>query len=767
MNNNIYSLPLIPLRGLTIFPRIATFIDVSRKKSIIAIKQAKKNGNRLFAATQKHADIVEPEINDIERIGTIISIEQVIPVKPGIVRVLLKGEFRGIITKFLSDDPCYNVEVIESDYINQDNPRINLLVSGIKAELSNLKAVNEKFKAELIKHISELPDANMMADTILEILSISDKQAFLDEEDTEKRLEMVYAAIKEEIEISVLNRKIEARVNEQISKSQKEYYLREQIKAIHEELGDEGEETDQFSAKIKAMSAPSDIKEKLFKEVNKLSKLNPASAEYSVQSTYLETVTELPWNKLTKDNLSIANAKKVLDRDHYGLDKIKERVLEHLAVSTLSGSLKGPIICLVGPPGVGKTSIGKSIAKALNKKYVRLSLGGVKDEAEIRGHRKTYIGAMPGRIIKAIKQAGSVNPVFLLDEVDKLASDMRGDPASALLEVLDGEQNFSFRDHYIELPFDLSKVLFIATANTTDTIPRPLLDRMEVIQMNGYTMDEKYEIAKRHLIPKQVKAHGIQRGMLSMSKKVIEDLITDYTYESGVRALERQIAAICRKVAMTFVDKGNQTKTVIKSEDLRKYLGIAMNTRSGRIESDEAGAATGLAWTNGGGDTLVIEVSLMEGKGDILLTGQLGDVMKESARTAISLIRARAEKFDIDPKVFTSTDIHIHVPEGAISKDGPSAGITMATAVLSAFTGKTVKSSVAMTGEVTLRGKVLPIGGLKEKALAAIRAGIKTVIIPSENIKEVDELPMSVKGNINFIMASDIDTVFKNSINGV
>lgn len=767
MNNEIMNLPLIPLRGMTIFPKIATFIDVSRKKSVLAIKHAKKNGNKLFATSQKQADIIDPTINDIERVGTIISIEQIIPVKNGIIRVLLKGEARAVISNYISEEPYFSVEVMQSDYINENTSKVKLLASSIKAELTQLKAVNEKFKAELIKHITEINDPNMLADTILEILSISDKQAFLDEEDTETRLEMVYAAVKEEIEISALNKKIEARVNEQISKSQKEYYLREQIKAIHEELGDEGEDCDLLLERVQKIKASDEVKEKLLKEVKKLSKLNPASAEYSVQSTYIETVLELPWNVVTKDNLSISNARKVLDRDHYGLDKIKERVLEHLAVSTLSGSLKGPIICLLGPPGVGKTSIGKSIAKALNKKYVRLSFGGVKDEAEIRGHRKTYIGAMPGRIIKAIKQAGSVNPVFLLDEIDKLASDMRGDPASALLEVLDAEQNYTFRDHYIELPFDLSKVLFIATANSTDTIPRPLLDRMEVIQMNGYTMDEKIEIAKRHLIPKQIKAHGIEKGKLVFGNKIIEDIVTDYTYESGVRTLERQIASICRKVAMVFVDKGEQVKTTLKKESLREYLGIPHHSRSGKIDIDEAGAATGLAWTQGGGDTLIIEVTLMEGKGDILLTGQLGDVMKESARTAISLIRARADKFGIDKKLFATNDIHIHVPEGAISKDGPSAGITMATAVMSAFTGKTVKSNVAMTGEITLRGKVLPIGGLKEKALAAIRAGIKTIIIPSDNDKELEDLPMSVKGNVDFIMASDIETVFKNSINGV
>lgn len=766
MNNEIYKLPLIPLRGMTIFPNIATFIDVSRKTSIEAIKKAQESDNMIFAATQKDADILRPKLEDIERVGTIIKIEQVIPIKKGIIRVLLKGESRAIINSMIQEEPFYSVEVIQSDYVNTSNSRVELLTSSIKAELMELKAINDKFKAEIIKHISDLHDPNILADTVIELLSVADKQKYLNEQDTAKRLEMVFQSVKEEIEIAVLNKKIENRVNAQISKSQKEYYLREQIKAIHDELGDDGDESNNLENKVDEMDASDEVKTKLRKEIKKLSKLNPASAEYSVQSTYIETVLELPWNKLTKDNLSIENARKILDQDHYGLDKIKERVLEHLAVSTLANDLNGPILCLVGPPGVGKTSIGKSIARSLNKQYVRLSLGGVKDEAEIRGHRKTYIGAMPGRIIKAIHQAGSVNPVFLFDEIDKLASDMRGDPASALLEVLDSEQNYTFRDHYIELPFDLSKVLFIATANTTDTIPRALLDRMEVINMNGYTMDEKVEIAKRHLIPKQTEAHGIKKGKIVIPDNVIEEIIESYTYESGVRTLERQIATICRKIAMNFVDKGKQTKTTVKSEQLKGHLGIGKHKTS-KILFDEKGAATGLAWTSGGGDTLVIEVSLMEGKGDILLTGKLGDVMKESARTAISLIRARADKFGIDKKIFSTTDIHIHVPEGAISKDGPSAGITMATALLSAFTGKTVKSNVAMTGEITLRGKVLPIGGLKEKALAAIRAGIKTIIIPSENNKEMEDLPISVKGNIKFIMADDIDTVFKNSINGV
>jgi ATP-dependent Lon protease len=759
---------MIPLRGMTIFPKIGTFIDVSRPKSLAAVKYAQEfTGGVLFTATQKSAEKLEPNPEEIERIGVTIHIEQVMKMKNGILRVLLKGGERAFITKFLSTEPYLSVEVLTSDYVGADASSVQFILDRIKSEFTELKNMNDKFKPELFKHLSALSDPNLFADTLMEVLNVENKQAFLNEENTTKRLEMVYTAVREEISIAVLNRKIEAKVNEQISKSQKEYYLREQIKALHDELGDDAEEGDQITKKVQDLKASDEIKSKLMKEVKRLSKLNPASAEYSVQSTYIETALELPWGELSKDNLSIANARKVLNQDHYGLEKIKERILEHLAVSTLSGSLKGPIICLVGPPGVGKTSIGKSIAKALNKKYIRLSLGGVKDEAEIRGHRRTYIGAMPGRILKSLSQAGTMNPVFLLDEVDKLANDMRGDPASALLEVLDAEQNFSFRDHYVELPFDLSKVMFIATANTTDTIPRALLDRMEVIMMNGYTMDEKIQIAKKHLLPKQIKEHGIERGKLVISENVLGDIVTNYTYESGVRVLERQIAAICRKVAMQFVDKGEQTKVTVKKEDLRGYLGIGGHNRSSKIESDESGAATGLAWTSGGGDTLIIEVTLMNGKGDILLTGQLGEVMKESARTAISLVRARAEKFGIDPKVFATTDIHIHVPEGAISKDGPSAGITMATAVLSAFTGKTVRSSVAMTGEITLRGKVLPIGGLKEKALAALRAGIKTVIIPSENDKERDELPDSLKGNLNFIMAGDIETVFKNSINGV
>ena len=573
--------------------------------------------------------------------------------------------------------------------------------------------------------------------------------------------------LNDELEISRLERKINAMVRSSIDKNQKEYYLREQLKAIHTELGDDEEERDELEKRIKAKQMPAEVEEKALKELTRMSRMQTSSPDYNVLRMYIDWLLDIPWQEKTTDTEKLSDAVKILNEDHYGLEKIKERITEYLAVLKLTNGLNAPILCLVGPPGVGKTSIASSVARALGRKFVRMSLGGVKDESEIRGHRKTYIGALPGRIIAGLKNAGSSNPVFLLDEVDKLSSDMRGDPASALLEVLDPAQNATFRDRYLEVPYDLSKVLFITTANSVDTIPRPLLDRMELIELSGYTQEEKREIAKRYLVPKKRAANGLEEGQLSFDNGAIDEIITGYTMEAGVRNLEREIDAVCRKAAVK-VAEGKTDKIKITAKTVKNMLGARRYEPNTAISgSDEVGAATGLAWTAVGGTTLTIEVSAMHGKGDILLTGKLGDVMKESARAAISYIRANCANYGIAGSVFETTDIHIHVPEGATPKDGPSAGITMATAILSAFTQKPVRKSVAMTGEITLRGKVLPIGGLKEKALAAYRTGITQVIIPADNKKDLEEIPENIRGQINFIPVTDVNTVFETAIVGI
>ncbi len=582
-----------------------------------------------------------------------------------------------------------------------------------------------------------------------------------------ERLRLMDKVLNDELEISRLERKINSMVRASIDKNQKEYYLREQLKAIHTELGDDEEERDELERRIKAKQMPQEVEEKALKELSRMSRMQTSSPDYNVLRMYLDWLLDIPWNEKTEDTESLSDAVKILNEDHYGLDKIKERITEYLAVLKLTNGLNAPILCLVGPPGVGKTSIASSIARSLGRKFVRMSLGGVKDESEIRGHRKTYIGALPGRIIAGLKNAGSANPVFLLDEIDKLSSDMRGDPASALLEVLDPAQNSTFRDRYLEVPYDLSKVLFITTANSVDTIPRPLLDRMELIELGGYTAEEKREIAKRYLVPKKRAANGLEEGQLSFDDGALDEIINGYTMEAGVRHLEREIDAVCRKAAVRTAE-GNTDKITVTAATVQEMLGARRYERdAAALGGDEVGAATGLAWTAVGGTTLTIEVSAMHGKGDILLTGKLGDVMKESARAAISYIRANCSQYGIAGSVFETTDIHIHVPEGATPKDGPSAGITMATAILSAFTKKPVRKSVAMTGEITLRGKVLPIGGLKEKALAAYRTGITQVIIPADNKKDLEDVPESVRGQIDFVPVTEVDTVFKAAIIGI
>ncbi len=612
-----------------------------------------------------------------------------------------------------------------------------------------------------------LQNVENFVDRITEVLPriFKDRLYLLKECSQEHRLCFLLGTLQEEIELRKVDRKIAARVKKSIEQNQKEFYLREQMKAISEELGDGSEEAEEYRKKIEALKLDSALTDKLLKEVGRMTRMSPQSPESSVIRTYLDWVLELPWNVLSPDDEDLKRAAEILDEDHFGLEKVKERIVEYLAVNQMTKSMKGPILCFVGPPGVGKTSIAKSIARALNRKFVRMSLGGVKDEAEIRGHRKTYIGAIPGRILYYMKQAGTRNPVFLLDEIDKMGADYRGDPASAMLEVLDPEQNWAFRDHYLEIPFDLSKVMFLCTANTVDTIPAPLLDRMEIIQLTGYTEDEKVEIARKYLISKQEKEHGLTAGTLNLPDETLRGIISMYTRESGVRELERKIAAICRKCVKRLVENHEDCREIeIRPEELSSYLGSSTYLEDELSSMDEVGSVTGLAWTSAGGTTLTIEVSLIPGKGEIVLTGKLGDVMKESARTALSLVRSKAADYKIDPKIFSENDIHIHVPEGAVPKDGPSAGITIATAILSAVTNTPVNHLIAMTGEVTLRGKVLAIGGLKEKALAAHRLGIKKIIIPQQNKKDVAELPEKIKQDMELILTDNINTVFENSL---
>jgi ATP-dependent Lon protease len=635
--------------------------------------------------------------------------------------------------------------------------------------MREVAGLSDKIPKEIAVSLDKCDDAEVFVNIAGNFLpmSLEEKQKLLECEKLIEGLSIVDKVLNDELEISRLEKKINATVRQNIEKNQREYYLREQLKVIHTELGDDLEERDLLEEKIKEKHLPEEVEAKALKELSRMSKMQTSSPDYNVLRIYIDWVLDIPWSEQTTDTEKLSDAVKILNEDHYGLEKIKERITEYLAVLKRTGGMNAPILCFVGPPGVGKTSIASSIARALSRKLVRMSLGGVKDEAEIRGHRKTYIGAMPGRIIAGMKTAGTINPVFLLDEVDKISSDLRGDPASALLEVLDPAQNSTFMDRYLELPYDLSKVLFITTANSVETIPAPLLDRMEVIELSGYTLEEKREIAKRYLIPKKREANGLSEKEITISDKAIDEIIEGYTMEAGVRTLERRIDAVCRKAAVKLSD-GKATSFKVTERNLHTILGARRYERDmGALDKNEVGAATGLAWTAVGGTTLTIEVSTMHGKGDILLTGKLGDVMKESARAAISYIRSNSAEYGIDNGVFESTDIHIHVPEGATPKDGPSAGITMATAILSAFTKKPVKKSVAMTGEITLRGKVLPIGGLKEKTLAAYRLGIRDIIIPADNKKDLEEIPENVRSAINFIPVTEVDTVFKNAIIGV
>lgn len=771
MGNEKRVIPLLPLRGVLVYPNMVLHLDVGREKSVNALEQAMVEDHQILLATQVDIHVDDPTPDDIFRVGTIAQVKQMLKLPNGTIRVLVEGKTRARIEQYLSVEEYFSVEVTPLyDLDDGQGVETEALMRAVLKQFEHYIRLSKRITPETLAAVQDLEEPGRLADVIASHLSlkIKDKQAILETVNVRERLEKILTILNNEKEVLELERKIGQRVKKSMEKTQKEYYLREQMKAIQKELGDvEGRagEVEELRQQLEKSDVPKHVRQKIEKELERYEKMPPTSAESSVIRTYIDWLLSLPWTKKTEDRIDINQAQKILDEDHYGLEKPKERVLEYLAVQKLVNKIKGPILCLVGPPGVGKTSLARSIAKAMGREFVRISLGGVRDEAEIRGHRRTYVGAMPGRIIQGMKTTGYINPVFLLDEIDKMASDFRGDPASALLEVLDPEQNNTFSDHYIEEPYDLSNVMFITTANTTHTIPGPLLDRMEVISIAGYTEEEKKHIAQKHLLPKQMKEHGLSGSKLQVTEGAIMKLIRRYTREAGVRNLERELAAICRKATKMIVS-GEKKRVVVTENTLESLLGPPKYRYGLAEEKDEVGVATGLAWTAVGGDTLSIEVSLFPGKGKLSLTGKLGEVMKESAQAALSYIRARTEELDIDPEFYEKKDIHIHVPEGAIPKDGPSAGITMATALISALTGQPVSRYVGMTGEITLRGKVLPIGGLKEKALAAHRAGIKTVIIPKENEKDIEDIPESVRSELKFVLVEHMDEVLKIALVG-
>lgn len=761
-------LPMVALRGKVLFPKTFLNFDVGRPQSIQAIEKAAELHSELFITAQKSSVIETPKKTDVFSVGVIARIKQIIKLPNGNMKVGVEALNRARIKGFIDTKTFFTVAVEEVFYTTLENEfEVEAYFRQARKTFNEYVLMDKRVSKEMVTALTAINTPNEFVDNALSIVNFkeSDVQTVLECDNTIERLIKFDALFQREVEILKIEKKINNKVRQGIDKSQKEFYLREQLKAIHNELGDDPEEGETLKNKIKEKGLPEDVESKALKELSRLDKINPSSPDYSIILNYLDWINELPFTESTVDTESLVKAKEILDSDHFGLEKVKQRIVEYIAVLQLTKQIKGPILCFVGPPGVGKTSVATSIARALNRKFVRMSLGGVKDEAEIRGHRKTYVGAMPGRIIYGLKTAGSNNPVFLLDEIDKLSSDIHGDPASALLEVLDPEQNTTFRDRYLEVPFDLSKVMFITTANSIDTIPYPLLDRMEIIEINGYTNEEKLQIAKQYLIPKQLKLNGVTEKKAQITDDAIKEIIQSYTMEAGVRNLERELGSVIRKIATKVAEKPKIRKQVVDEKSLSDYLGVKKHQRDMTLDKDQVGACTGLAWTSFGGTTLTIEVSLMRGKGEILLTGKLGDVMKESARAAISFIRANASRYQISDDVFEKTDIHIHVPEGATPKDGPSAGITMATALLSAFTNKPVKKSIAMTGEITLRGKVLAIGGLKEKALAAFRQGIKDVIIPIDNKKDIEDIPLEVRKQINFIPASEISEVFDVAIN--
>ncbi len=762
--------PLLPLRGLLVFPTMVLHLDVGREKSVKALETAMVEDHIILLTSQKDVSVDEPDMDDLYQMGTLARVKQLLKLPNGTFRVLVEGIARAIITETVSEEPYFIVKVekfVDRTTKDLEDEALKRTMLEYFEQYINL---SKRLSADIYASIADIDEPGRMADIIASHLplKLEEKQRILETIDVKERIHKIIQILHNEKEVLQLEKKISMRVKQSMERTQKEYYLREQMKAIQKELGEkEGKagEVEALKEKIEAAGMPSHVKETALKELDRYEKIPATSAESAVIRNYLDWLIALPWSTQTEDIHDIKRAEAILNEDHYGLEKVKERVLEFLSVQQLTKSLKGPILCLAGPPGVGKTSLARSIAKSLNRRFVRISLGGVRDESEIRGHRRTYVGAMPGRIIQGMKKAGTINPVFLLDEIDKMSSDFRGDPSAALLEVLDPEQNHTFSDHYIEEPYDLSKVMFIATANNLATIPQPLLDRMEIITIPGYTEVEKLQIAKRHLLPKQLKEHGLKKSSLQVRDDAMMSIIRYYTREAGVRELERQIAAICRKAARLIVSE-EKKRVIITEKNIEEFLG-KRKYRYGQAElEDQVGVATGLAYTAFGGDTLSIEVSLAPGKGKLVLTGKLGDVMKESAQAAFSYVRSRAEQLGIDPEFHEKYDIHIHVPEGAVPKDGPSAGITIATALISALTGRPVNRFVGMTGEITLRGRVLPIGGLKEKTLSAHRAGLKKVILPKDNEKDLEDIPDVVKNDLQFVLVSHLDEVLQHALAG-
>lgn len=770
MKSERMSLPMVTLRGMTIMPGMVVHFDISRERSIAAVQEAMVENQKIFLVAQRDPDTENPGQEDIYEVGTVASVRQIIKLPKKILRVLVSGETRGILQSIEYADPYMRVqaEVLdESDLEIPSDLNGQAMERGLKDIFVDYAAKNGKLSKEGVSRILEIKGLKELVEEISANIPLyyTDQQEILNQTDFWKRYEMLAFKLVNEVQIMDIKDEIRAKVKERVDKHQREYILREQLKLIREELGDDTtlSDAEEFEQAAKKLKAPKEVKEKLVKEISRFKSSLNSPAESGVIRTYIETLLEMPWNKAAKDSGDLMYAQQVLEEDHYGLEEVKERVLEFLAVRSLTKKGESPILCLAGPPGTGKTSIAKSLARALKKPYVRISLGGVRDEAEIRGHRKTYVGAMPGRIANAIRMAGVKNPVLLLDEIDKVSTDYKGDTFSALLEVLDSEQNYKFRDHYLEVPLDLSEVLFITTANTLQTIPRPLLDRMEVIEVSSYTENEKLHIATEHLIPKQLEKHGLTPVQLTISRQAIWKMARNYTKEAGVRQLERQIGNICRKSAKEILT-ANKKKVAVTEKNIQKYLGKEKYSYQMANITDEVGIVRGLAWTSVGGDTLQIEVNIMPGKGEIMLTGQLGDVMKESARTGISYIRSISKRFQILEDFFEKHDIHVHIPEGAVPKDGPSAGITMATAMLSAITEQKVRADLAMTGEVTLRGRVLPIGGLKEKLLAAKNAGIKVVLIPAKNQVDVEELSSEITKGLEIIPVEHMDEVLEKAL---
>ena len=764
MELSTLNLPVLALRGLTVFPDLTLSFDVEREISIYALDCAMEADRRIFLVTQREIGVMQPQEEDLYEVGTVCHILQIIKTSDSSVRVVVQGESRAHIRRLWQLKPFLqaNVELLEEDFPGKFTNRTEALLRQTYAIFGEYKELVNNIPDEIVSAILDCRDPGKVADTLAQQITLhhDDRQTILEQLHPIKRLQKMNELLAHEVDVISLEMQMDQKMRQRVAQVQKDMILREQVKVLQHELGEDGdEEIDEYTERVKALHLSEEIEKKLLKEVNRLAKQPYGSAEASVIRNYLDVCLEMPWNKQTKDRADVAKAKALLDREHFGLDKVKERILELIAVRQINPDAKGKILCLVGPPGVGKTSIAISVAKAMNRKLSRLSLGGVRDEADIRGHRKTYIGAMPGRIVDAMIRSGSMNPLLVLDEIDKLSSDMRGDPASALLEVLDSEQNYAFRDHFLEIPVDLSRVMFITTANTTDTIPRPLLDRMEVIELNSYTDEEKVEIAKRHLLPKQLKEHGLKKSQLRLSDDALRKMIAAYTRESGVRVLERQIGRLCRKAAMQLV-QGDVKRVSITDKNLKDFLGVERYTESVHITKDETGVVNGLAWTEVGGEILEVEVNVMDGSGKLELTGNLGTVMQESAKTALSCLRSRSRALGIERDFYQTKDIHIHFPEGAVPKDGPSAGIAITTAMLSALTGRKVRGDVAMTGEVTLRGRVLPIGGLKEKTMAALRNGVKTVIIPKENEKDLEEIDRTVRSKLQFIGVETVDAVF-------